>query len=230
LEKLGLSGGSGLTLALIVTALTTAFILGYFLSYVYRKTHSGFSYEASFNFTLVIITVVITVIMMVIGSNIALSLGLIGSLSIIRFRAVIKDTKDMAYLFWAIATGLSVGSGNYLMAFYSVIFISAVVIGLSKIDFEKATHTDYIMVVQRALGQGDSGDVSKVPEILDEHKVQWNIRSSLVDQSNLFSETTYSISFNKASAPNQSNLVHEISDLKDISKVTMLSPQTNLFA
>jgi uncharacterized membrane protein YhiD involved in acid resistance len=234
LQKLGfvgLPGSSGLTLVLIAMALTTSFILGYWLSYVYRKTHTGFSYESSFNFTLIIITVVITIIMMVIGSNIALSLGLIGSLSIIRFRAVIKDTKDMAYLFWAIATGLSVGSGNYLMAFLSVAFISVLVTGLSRIDFERATHKDYIMVVQRTLDQNDSeGNNNMVPGMLDQHNVQWSIRSSLVDQNNLFSETTYSISFHKTPALSQSNWVHEIGGLENIKKVTMLSPETNLFA
>ena len=142
LQKLGHSTGGELTFALIFTALITSFIMAYIVSYVYRKTHTGFSYEASFNFTIILVTVIVTIIMMVIGSNIALSLGLIGSLSIIRFRAVIKDSKDMAYLFWAIATGLSVGSGNYLMAASSVFFVSVIVIVLSKMNFSQATHTD----------------------------------------------------------------------------------------
>ena len=230
LQKLGHSTGSELTIVLIFTALITSFIMGYLVSYVYRKTHTGFSYEASFNFTIILVTVIVTIIMMVIGSNIALSLGLIGSLSIIRFRAVIKDSKDMAYLFWAIATGLSVGSGNYLMAASSVFFVSVIVIVLSKMNFSQATHTDYIMVVQSSLDQSDGKNGNMIPNILDQCEVKWNVRSSLVDRNNLYAETTYSIIFKKISTTIPSALVDNISDLENVKKVTMLSPETNLFA
>ena len=230
LQKLGLTGGSELTIGLIFTALVTSLILGYALTYVYRKTHTGFSYEASFNFTLVLITVITTVIMMVIGSNIALSLGLIGSLSIIRFRAVIKDSKDMAYLFWAIATGLSVGSANYLMAVFSGVFIAVVVVGLSRINFTKATHMDYVMVVQRDIPQHEEQGDKETSDILEQSQVKWNIRSSLVDQDSLFAETTYSITFTKSSLAGLTELVDKVSNLKSIKKVTMLSPETNLYA
>jgi uncharacterized membrane protein YhiD involved in acid resistance len=230
LQKLGLTGGGELTIGVIFVALVTSFVLGYSLSYIYRKTHTGFSYEASFNFTLVLITIITTVIMLVIGSNIALSLGLIGSLSIIRFRAVIKDSKDLAYLFWAIASGLSVGSGNYLMAVFSTVFISTVVIYLSKANFAKSTHMDYIMVVQQSSKQEDDQSNNMVHEILDQFKVKWSIRSSLVDKVNMDSETTYSIFFDKASLLDQEPLVRKISNLEKVRKVTMLSPETNLFA
>ena len=230
LQKLGHSTGGELTFALIFTALITSFIMAYIVSYVYRKTHTGFSYEASFNFTIILVTVIVTIIMMVIGSNIALSLGLIGSLSIIRFRAVIKDSKDMAYLFWAIATGLSVGSGNYLMAASSVFFVSVIVIVLSKMNFSQATHTDYIMVVQSSLDQSDGKNGNMIPDILDQCEVKWNVRSSLVDRNNLYAETTYSIIFKKISTTIPSALVDNISDLENVKKVTMLSPETNLFA
>lgn len=230
LQKLGLSGGSALTFGLIFTALITSLILGYILTLVYRKTHTGFSYEASFNFTLVMITVIITVIMLVIGSNIALSLGLIGSLSIIRFRAVIKDSKDMAFLFWAIATGLSVGSANYLMAVCSVIFISILVVGLSRVNFSKSTEMDYIMVVQRSLNKNDDQDIEMTKQALDQYKVNWNIRSSLVDQNNSFGETTYAILFNKNSLAKLDDLTQKIGNLQNVTKVTMLSPETNMFA
>jgi len=215
---------------LIFTALIVSFILGYILTLVYRKTHTGFSYEASFNFTLVMMTVIISVIMLVIGSNIALSLGLIGSLSVIRFRTVIKDSKDMAYLFWAVATGLSVGSANYLMAVLSVIFISILVIWLEKINFSKSTNMDYVMVVQHALSQNEDRDVKLTHGTLDQCKVEWDIRSSLVDQNNSFAETTYSISFNKTSLTNLDDLTQKIGNLKNVTKVTMLSPETNMFA
>ena len=167
--------------------------------------------------------------MMIIGSNIALSLGLIGSLSIIRFRTVIKDSKDMAYLFWAIATGLCIGSGNYLMAFFSAPFVTAIVFYLTKIDFAKTTNTDYVMVVQSSTKFDDDLDSDGAAKILDSGRFKWNIRSSLTDKDKLFREIVYSISIKKSSRKNLEDALSRINRLKNVQKVSLLSPETNLF-
>ena len=116
------------------------------------------------------------------------------------------------------------------MAVFSVLFISFIVTRLSKMNFSKATHEDYIMVVQRVLSQNDSQVTEKASELLNQYNVKWNIRSSLVDQDNSQAETTYSIFFKKTPPKSLENLVREISGLENINKVTMLSPETNLFA
>ena len=86
------------------------------------------------------------------------------------------------------------------------------------------------MVVQSSLDQSDGKNGNMIPDILDQCEVKWNVRSSLVDRNNLYAETTYSIIFKKISTTIPSALVDNISDLENVKKVTMLSPETNLFA
>ena len=105
-----LSAGT-MALRLGVAAVIAAFI---FLSY--RLSHSGSVYSAKFNVTLAALTVITTTVMIVIGNNIALSLGMVGALSIVRFRTAIKDSRDTAYIFWAIVVGICCGAGDYITA------------------------------------------------------------------------------------------------------------------
>ena len=105
-----LSAGT-MALRLGVAAVIAAFI---FLSY--RLSHSGSIYSAKFNVTLAALTVITTTVMIVIGNNIALSLGMVGALSIVRFRTAIKDSRDTAYIFWAIVVGICCGAGDYITA------------------------------------------------------------------------------------------------------------------
>jgi uncharacterized membrane protein YhiD involved in acid resistance len=111
--------GSGLG-ALSIQDIFLNFLIAVLLSVVifvsYRLSHAGAVYSASFNITLVKITLVTTLVMNVIGNNIALSLGMVGALSIIRYRTAIKDPRDSAYIFWCIAVGICCGVQEYLIA------------------------------------------------------------------------------------------------------------------
>lgn len=100
----------------------------------YRLTHTGAVYSKKFNISLVMLTLVTTLVMNVIGNNIALSLGMVGALSIVRFRTAIKDSRDTAYIFWAIAVGICCGVSDYLIAGIGtfIIFIFLVLFGLVK--------------------------------------------------------------------------------------------------
>lgn len=89
----------------------------------YRTTHSGPVYSARFNVSLVMLTLITTIIMGVIGNNIALSLGMVGALSIVRFRTAIKDPRDTAYIFWTIAVGICCGVSDYLIAAVGSAFV-----------------------------------------------------------------------------------------------------------
>ena len=118
-------------LRLIVSAIIAAFL---FLSY--RLSHSGSIYSAKFNVSLVALTVITTTVMIVIGNNIALSLGMVGALSIVRFRTAIKDSRDTIYIFWAIVVGICCGSGDYLVAAAgsAVIFVVLLLFGRIRND------------------------------------------------------------------------------------------------
>ncbi|HPF20034.1 MAG TPA: DUF4956 domain-containing protein [Syntrophomonas sp.] len=116
----------------IVVAILIAIVI--FLSY--RLSHSGTIYSEKFNISLVILTILTTTVMTVIGNNIALSLGMVGALSIVRFRTVIKDSRDTVYIFWAIIVGICCGVGHYLVAALGscAVFIILLVFGKIRND------------------------------------------------------------------------------------------------
>lgn len=105
-----------LTLESIVLRLGAAAILACFIFLSYWISHDGSIYSKKFNVSLVALTIITTTVMIVIGNNIALSLGMVGALSIVRFRTAIKDSRDTVYIFWAIVVGICCGSGDYLVA------------------------------------------------------------------------------------------------------------------
>ena len=135
-----------LTPLLVVANLLVAFGLGYFLSIGYRLTRSGFSYSQSFNFSIIIMSIVIAAIIMVIGRNIALSLGLVGSLSILRFRTAIKDSRDMMFLFIAILIGLAAGTSNYWIAGVTTVFCWSIILAFYRWNFGGIRAENYIVM------------------------------------------------------------------------------------
>ena len=100
------SSGGDLTTETILLRLVMSAIIAAFLFLSYRLSHSGSIYSAKFNVSLMALTVITTTVMIVIGNNIALSLGMVGALSIVRFRTAIKDSRDTIYIFWAIVVGI----------------------------------------------------------------------------------------------------------------------------
>ena len=97
----------------MVLALALAFGLGMFIFLVYKKTYQGVMYSSSFGVTLVALTMITTLVILAVTSNVVLSLGMVGALSIVRFRTAIKEPLDIAFLFWAIAVGYRAGRGVY---------------------------------------------------------------------------------------------------------------------
>ena len=130
------SSGGDLTTETILLRLVMSAIIAAFLFLSYRLSHSGSIYSAKFNVSLMALTVITTTVMIVIGNNIALSLGMVGALSIVRFRTAIKDSRDTIYIFWAIVVGICCGSGDYLVAAAgsAVVFLLLLVFGRLRTD------------------------------------------------------------------------------------------------
>ncbi len=126
-------------------ALILAFGLGMFIFLVYKKTYSGVMYSASFGTTLVALTMITTVVILAVTSNVVLSLGMVGALSIVRFRTAIKEPLDIAFLFWSIAVGIVLAAGMIPLA-----VIGSVIIGVILLVFvnRKASKNPYIVVVR----------------------------------------------------------------------------------
>jgi uncharacterized membrane protein YhiD involved in acid resistance len=134
LEETPLAGGA-FTLQSVALSLLLAFVLGQALAWVYYATHSGLSYSRSFVQSLILITVVIAMVMGVIGSNIITAVGLMGALAIVRFRNIIKDTRDIAFIFNALVIGMACGSQRYGTAILGTVVICLIIIYLYITDF-----------------------------------------------------------------------------------------------
>jgi uncharacterized membrane protein YhiD involved in acid resistance len=112
-----------LTAAEVILNLLVAFVLGIFISWVYRQTHRQMTVSFSFVNTLVLLSMIMTMVIMVIGNNIARAFGLAGAMSIIRFRTVVKDTRDTAFVFYALGAGMASGTGNLVLAVLGTLLI-----------------------------------------------------------------------------------------------------------
>ena len=127
---------SDMTWEQILMNIGIAALLGFFVFISYYISHRGTIYSKKFDASLVILTVLTGTVMTVIGNNIALSLGMVGALSIVRFRTAIKDSRDTVYIFWAIIIGICCGVGDYLVASVgsAVVFVVILILGCIKSD------------------------------------------------------------------------------------------------
>jgi len=116
---------SAISVQEMLVAIALSFALSLFIVFVYRVTYAGVSFSPSFAGCLIMISMVTTVVILVITSNVVLSLGMVGALSIVRFRTAVKDARDTAFLFWAIATGIICGAG-----YVTISVLSALLLGL----------------------------------------------------------------------------------------------------
>ena len=131
-STVSLTSGGSITLAFIITSMTVSLFISGFIASIYRRAYQGVLYQKSFALTIVLVTLVTTMVIMVISGNLVLSLGMVGALSIVRFRAAIKDPLDIVYIFWAVAVGIANG-----VAYFSVSIISSIFIGICLLLFSK---------------------------------------------------------------------------------------------
>ena len=151
-------------------ALALAFCLGLFIFMVYKKTFNGVMYSSSFGVTLIALTMITTVVILAVTSNVVLSLGMVGALSIVRFRTAIKEPLDIAFLFWSIAVGIVLAAGMIPLA-----VIGSVCIGVILLVFvNKKGHTHPYMVV---LTCADHAAEVKAREFLAQQVVRATVKS-----------------------------------------------------
>lgn len=147
-ESLDLSAQfQNLSLPYILTALFSATLCGLVIYFVYRFFYRGVVYSDNFNILLILVTVVTSFIIMTISANIVLSLGMVGALSIVRFRSAIKDPLDIGFLFWGIGVGITTGAGLYFVSVISTAFIAALYILLTIFKKERRS---YLLIVRYA--------------------------------------------------------------------------------
>ncbi len=131
-------------LPLLVTVIL-AFVIGLFVYLIYRLTFSGVIYSKTFNMSLVMLTMVTTMVILIMSNNVKLSLGMVGALSIVRFRTAIKDPIDTVFMFWAIAEGIVLGAGFYLAAIVGAILIGVFMLLLA--SSKKKASLPYLLIL-----------------------------------------------------------------------------------
>ncbi len=151
-------------------AMVLAFGLGLFIHLVYKKTYNGVMYSSGFSLTLVALTMITTLVILAVTSNVVLSLGMVGALSIVRFRAAIKEPTDIAFLFWAIAVGIVLAAGMIPLAVGG-----SVLIGLMILVFANRKSVDKPFIVVLSCADYDSEVRAK--EFLDDQTTRAVIKS-----------------------------------------------------
>lgn len=149
-----------LTIKEIVMGFIVAIIIAMIIYASYRFSHSGAVYSRKFNVSLVMITLITTLIMTVIGDNVALSLGMVGALSIVRFRTAIKDARDTAYIFWCVAVGISCGVQDFVVAAIGSAFVFVVMLVIGNSD----NNDRYLLIIR-----GDSSMSEDVPSVVEQY-------------------------------------------------------------
>ncbi|MFQ5464396.1 MAG: DUF4956 domain-containing protein [Thermodesulfobacteriota bacterium] len=141
----------------IVANICLAIALGVIVALVYRYTHKGLSYSQSFVLTLIYVSAIVSTVMMIIGNSLARAFALVGALSIIRFRTVVKDTKDTAFVFFALAVGMAAGTSNYFIAVAAALLISILAVVLHKTNFGALYKSEFILrfLFDRDAGEGE---------------------------------------------------------------------------
>ena len=164
---------SSVNLLDMVLALALAFGIGLFILLVYKKTFAGVMYSASFGVTLVALTMITTMVILAVTSNVVLSLGMVGALSIVRFRTAVKEPLDLAFLFWAIAVGIVLAAGMIPLAVFG-----SLIIGLILLVFvNKKSHVNpYIVVLQCE----DEGAEARAMALLEHNTRRCAIKSKTV--------------------------------------------------
>ena len=215
-------GFENLDLASILFSLVLATVVSFIISQIYKYTHRGLNYELAFMSTLVLLAPIVSVVMLFIRGDLVLSLGLIGSLSIIRFRTPIKDTRDMVFLFWVIAVGLGCGTYNWNVVIISTIIISITMFALHFMRYGQSRGTDYILVVTGALALSNE----EIAKVLHRYAKESRIRSQEADAD--FWEIVFELQLLDLTGEKTAALFVELKAIQGVDKVSLLAPQIAL--
>lgn len=194
----------------IVISMTLSFGIGLFIFLIYKKTFAGVMYSSSFGVTLVALTMISTFVILAVTSNVVLSLGMVGALSIVRFRTAIKEPLDIAFLFWSIASGIVLAAGLIPLAVFG-----SVIIGLVLLVFaNKKSHVNPYILVIRCTGQESE---SAAVDFVKNQVNKFVVKSKTVQKGSV--ELNAEIRMKN----NNTDFVNQLSDMDGISSAVLVS-------
>ncbi len=192
----------------ILLGLGVALLAGLFILYIYRTTAGNVTFHRGFALTLLLVTAISAMIVLSITSNLALSLGMVGALSIVRFRTAIKDASDTAFMFWAVAAGITAGTGFYLLTLIGCLFIGVICV-VSMLALDRSARA-YLLVVRTA----EEGTAEQVEAALTKGKLRYKL--SALTQNPEYSEIIYELAFSEKGKA-------AVTGLKELSGVVSIS-------
>ena len=198
-----------LSVAAIAYTLLFSFALGLFIFFIYRASYQGVMYSKTFNVTLIAIAMITSSIILAISSNIILSLGMVGALSIIRFRTAIKDPIDVAYLFWAVGVGITSGAGLWMLTLMSSIIIGIILFVFSNIS---DLQDPYLCVVSYQTEEAND----LVLKLIEKEAKRYRLKSKVFDGEN------YELTVEIRSGKKSEDLVNKIGGINHVNSVALL--------
>lgn len=216
-----LTNTEALSLAIVIMNNVVSLAVAFFIMMTYKFSYVGTAYSRKFNISLGSITIITTMIMSVISNNVALSLGMVGALSIIRFRTAVKDVRDATYIFWAIAAGIGCGVSQYTLIAIGSAFLLLFLL-LTKKDFESNSK---LMVVQ-----GDISALHKIEAAVDDY-FKGKVKASMRNVTEASCELVYSIGeglMNRAVKENQMDISEKLIKIEGVKRVNVVDQKDEL--
>jgi len=197
----------------VLLVLLIAFLVSLIIFLTYKNTYSGVMYNPRFNVSLIMITMITTMVMVVIGSNISVSLGMVGALSIIRFRTAVKDPRDTAFIFWCVVSGLACGTQNYTIVIAGSVVICAILFIFKKM----ATNDSKYIIVVKGTGVNDN----EVEAFLKAGVKDYKCKGKYLNNDKV--ELIYDVKLKKT----KNNLIEKLSGLKGVTAVNLVASNTD---
>ncbi|MBO7404874.1 MAG: DUF4956 domain-containing protein [Clostridia bacterium] len=191
-------------------SIVLAFAIGMFIYFIYKKTYQGVMFNRQFGISLVALTMIATFIILAVTSNVVLSLGMVGALSIVRFRTAIKDPLDLVFLFWSVGAGIVLGACMYPLA-----VIGSLIVGLILFIFVRAkvSDSDYILVVECK----DEAAEKRAEDIVKTDVKKYSVKSKTVARG--YIEVSYEVRLNGS----DTEFVNKVSSADGIDKAVLVS-------
>ena len=197
-----------ISLSTIIFTMIYSFLISLFVYFIYKLTTKSVIYSKKFNVTMCLMSIITSAVVLSMQANITVSLGMVGALSIVRFRTSIKEPRDLLFLFWSISNGIIIGS-----QIYSLVIVLAIVLGMAMLLFdvipEKRT-PGLLVIYYKNINTKD------IEDILSKNKIKYRFKSNNVTTKE--SSCIYEIKLNK-----DNDFINEISSIKGISEISLLN-------
>ena len=199
----------------VLLVLLVAFLVSLIIYLTYKNTYTGVLYNPRFNVSLIMITMITTMVMVVIGSNISVSLGMVGALSIIRFRTAVKDPRDTAFIFWCVVSGLACGTQNYTIVIVGSVFICLILFLFKKFITK---NNKYVLIIK-----GKSFDLKEVEKTLDRKLKDYICKGKYISVNGM--ETIYDVKIKDSKISD--DIIVSLSKVSGVNTINIVSSNTD---